>query len=537
MILGASGSRIVLRNETPHPLTPEVHHLAGAPNANLSGAPRSGRVFAFRSVAGSWSHVQTLVAADNRATGLVGDSEFFGFALAFDGNTAVIGSHGANLGGLASQWNYGAAYIFTRGGTEQPWAEIKRLDEFADPTATSNSGFGYAVDISGDRIVVGVHSGGSPFGVYKPGGARVYERDANGANQWGEVKRISPADGIPSDNFATSVAISGGLVMIGSPGPSQGSLVVRGYMEVHRRAAAAPTWSLIDRLAPGADTAADLFGQAVAIDGFTGVAGSAGDSVNSLGAATAGSARVYQFQYDLGPRLSIPVPDGLARQDTPFQFVLDPATFNDPVYPGPLTLSVSLANGSPLPAGAWLGFNPATGTFSGTPVAANRADYELQLKATNPLGTTVVSNTFRITVGGGGLDAAYAAWAAGKFPAGDLGNPALEATLWGQDADPDKDGNTNLLEMLFGLNPNLADHPQLVFTRISSIQSTLNFPLSTVFPADQVKVEWSTDLAVWSRTGVSITPDPTVAVIPRVTALITSPVPRTRIFVRVVAGE
>lgn len=29
LILGASGSRIVLRNETPHPLTPEVHHLAG----------------------------------------------------------------------------------------------------------------------------------------------------------------------------------------------------------------------------------------------------------------------------------------------------------------------------------------------------------------------------------------------------------------------------------------------------------------------------------------------------------------------------
>ena len=193
--------------------------------------------------------------------------------------------------------------------------------------------------------------------------------------------------------------------------------------------------------------------------------------------------------------------------------------------------------GSPLPAGGWLGFNPATGTFSGTPVAANRADYELQLKAVNPLGTTVVSNTFRITVGGGGLDAAYAAWAAGKFPPVDLGNPALEATLWGQDDDPDQDGNTNLLEMLFGLNPNLADHPQLVFTRISSIQSTLNFPLSTVFPADQVKVEWSTDLAVWSRTGVSITPDPTVTVIPRVTALITSPVPRTRIYVRVVAGE
>ncbi len=511
--------------------------LAGAPNANLPGAPRSGRVFAYRSAAGAWSHVQTLVAADNRTTGIAGDNEDFGFSLAFDGNTAVIGSHGANLGGQTSQWNYGAAYIFTRGGSELPWAEIKRLDEFADPTATSNSGFGYAVDISGDRIVVGVHSGNSPFGVFKPGGARIYERDFNGTNQWGEVERISPADGIPSDYFATSVAISGDLVLIGSPGPGQASTVVRGYMEVHRRASSAPVWSLIDRLPPGADTAFDRFGQAVAIDGFTGVSGAPGDSVNLLGATTAGSARVYQFQYDLGPRLALPVPDQLARQDTPFQFAVNPATFNDPIYPGPLTLSVALSNGSPLPAGAWLTFNPATATFAGTPVAANRGDYMLVLTATNPLGSKRVSNPFLISVSGGGLDSAYAAWAAGQFTPAELADPALEASVWGMNANPEGDSQSNLLEMLFGLNPKLSDQADLVFTRLSSTLSTLNFPRSTAFPADEAEVEWSTDLLTWSTTGVGLTPAAAVGGIERVTAVITSPVPRTRLFVRIVAGE
>jgi len=44
-------------------------------------------------------------------------------------------------------------------------------------------------------------------------------------------------------------------------------------------------------------------------------------------------------------------------------------------------------------------------------------------------------------------------WRPLYFSAGDLGDPAKEATLWGDDADPDRDGMVNLIEMATGSSP------------------------------------------------------------------------------------
>ena len=43
--------------------------------------------------------------------------------------------------------------------------------------------------------------------------------------------------------------------------------------------------------------------------------------------------------------------------------------------------------------------------------------------------------------------------AANHFSAEELGNPAHEATLWGEGADPDSDGRLNLLEFAQGTDP------------------------------------------------------------------------------------
>jgi len=198
-----------------------------------------------------------------------------------------------------------------------------------------------------------------------------------------------------------------------------------------------------------------------------------------------------------------------------------------------------LNDGSPLPPAGWLSFNPTTGVFTGTPTSSEGRDYSLQLVATNPLGSRVLSNVFRVyqNRSTGGLAAAYAGWASGKFPPATLSNPALEATTWGLNADPDGDGRSNVLEMLFGLSPTDADQPQVVFTRISSTQSTLSYPQSQLFPTDSVAVEWSTNGTTWSRTGVTFTPGTPVNGIVRVTALITSPTPLPRIYARIVTGN
>lgn len=517
--------------------------LVGAPGANLTNAPRSGRVFAFRMATGNpavWNLTQTIVALDNRASGLINDNEFFGSAIAIDGNTAVIGAHGANRAGSSAQWNFGAAYVQTRPDATGIWSEVRRLDEFADTEVKAYSGFGFSVDISGDTIAVGVHATTAPFGTIKPGRARLYDRNAGGANQWGLVQEVVPSDSLVSIHFGRSVAIANNLLLVGSPGGSEGTTDLRGFVEVVRRTpGASPTWQTIDRVTQSAPATADRYGHSVALDGFSGVAGANSDGANALNAATAGTARVFQFQYDLGPRLAIPVPDQLATQGSAFSYTVNAATFGDPVYPGQLTLSVQLVDGSPLPPAGWLSFNPATRVFSGTPTAAERRNYSLRLVATNPLGTQVTSNVFQIglpAVASPSLAQAYDAWAAHCFAAV-VANPALEASVWGQDADPDKDGSVNLLEMLFGLDPDQPDKVSLGFTRLSATQYTLTFPRDVDFPADQVRVEWSTNNVNWTRDGVALATQAPAAGLVLTTATITSPVPQARVFVRVVAGD
>lgn len=63
-----------------------------------------------------------------------------------------------------------------------------------------------------------------------------------------------------------------------------------------------------------------------------------------------------------------PLPDLSTVVTQPFSFTVPAITFGDPDG-DPLTFSANLANGQPLPA--WLSFNPATGTFSGTPSKAD----------------------------------------------------------------------------------------------------------------------------------------------------------------------
>jgi hypothetical protein len=296
---------------------------------------------------------------------------------------------------------------------------------------------------------------------------------------------------------------------------------------------------MIDRFMPSTtNTLSDRFGHSLAMDGFTAIAGASEDSANPLAAATAGSARAYQFQYDLGPRLTLQVPDQVAQLDTPFQFTVNPATFDDPVYPGTLTLSLGLSNGNPLPAGSWLSFNPVTGTFTGTPTAANHADYEFIITATNSLGSAIASNPFRIQVQGAAIDlaSAYATWAAGKFTSQELGNAALAATVWGMDADPDADGNSNVLEMLFGTNPKQADHGDFILTRLSSSQASFSFTRSSAFPVDSVHVQWTSDLAAWSGAGVVLNSQPVAGGNFKMTGTITLPSARAKVFGRVNVG-
>ncbi|TNI99448.1 hypothetical protein CF117_18745, partial [Aeromonas veronii] len=80
---------------------------------------------------------------------------------------------------------------------------------------------------------------------------------------------------------------------------------------------------------------------------------------------------------------------------TPFSFSLPSGSFSDVDTGDRLTLSATLADGSALPG--WLSFNPATGTFSGTPVNGDIGSISIRVNVTD-LNNASVSSTFTLTV-------------------------------------------------------------------------------------------------------------------------------------------
>lgn len=120
----------------------------------------------------------------------------------------------------------------------------------------------------------------------------------------------------------------------------------------------------------------------------TDAAGSSADQIFSVAIANSNDA----------PELANPLVDQDAKQGQAFSYQIPAGSFTDVDKGDTLNYAASLENGSPLPA--WLTFDAATGTFSGTPDSASVGSIALNLTATDQSGASV-ADSFTITVTGG----------------------------------------------------------------------------------------------------------------------------------------
>ena len=165
-----------------------------------------GRVYVFKRNQGgtnNWGLLKTLTSSD------ADYSDFLGTALAASGDILVVGATGDDQKGEDA----GAAYIFSKdqGGTDN-WGQVKKL--------VASDGviwdmLGNSVAIYSLTVVVG--SSRNPYMKDDPGAAYIFERDQGGLNNWGEVKKLTPADGAADDAFGRSVSIYADDVVIGAP--------------------------------------------------------------------------------------------------------------------------------------------------------------------------------------------------------------------------------------------------------------------------------------------------------------------------------
>jgi hypothetical protein len=230
----------------------------------------------------------TLLRASDRDHG-----DDFGFAVAVDGDTAVVGAY-----------DNGAAYIFVRDPAEpETWNEIAILRQ-SDATSDGDL-FGFTVAISGDTVVVGAEreDGGPGNPISNAGAAYVFERDQGGSGAWGEVAILRASDAQAMDYFASSVAISGDTIAVGAPYEDGGlgePVSDCGGVYIFERDAGGPdNWGEVKTLRASDREPSDRLGSSVALSGDTLVGGAkyedgdAGDPLVEYGAA-------YVFERDLG---------------------------------------------------------------------------------------------------------------------------------------------------------------------------------------------------------------------------------------------
>jgi RHS repeat-associated protein len=218
--------------------------VVGAYNATTAAGVGAGAVYIFGWNGISWEEETKLIGSDSAA----GDN--FGYSVAIDVNTVVIGAPNANIG---SATDAGAAYIFTRNGAT--WTQQAKL---AAAAAAVSDAFGRSVAIDGDTVAIG-----APFvaGADINQGA-VYVFTRSGVT-WSQQQKLSW--GFAGDNeFGCSVGVRGNRLVIGACGYDEWpNYIAQGYAFVYVRSGT--TWSQQARLFLTNRRNGDGFGASVAI--------------------------------------------------------------------------------------------------------------------------------------------------------------------------------------------------------------------------------------------------------------------------------
>lgn len=177
--------------------------LVGAPGRD-DVALDGGAVYVFERVAGVWTQTGLL------ASSALEYGDWLGYSVALDGEKALVGA----------PWTYndfgpalpGQAYVFELGPAG--WAETARLEVAA---AWAQDMFGWSVSLRGDVAVVGAPWAETLPGVLQTGLVHVYQRTSDLAQPWAKVATLSHPAPASYDSFGSAVSASDAGILVGVP--------------------------------------------------------------------------------------------------------------------------------------------------------------------------------------------------------------------------------------------------------------------------------------------------------------------------------
>ncbi|MBB5206869.1 InlB B-repeat-containing protein [Chiayiivirga flava] len=193
------------------------------------------------------------------ASGSGAEYDRLGTALAIDGDTAFIASTGAYSHGTR-----GAVLVLQRSGGI--WSETARL--LPDPSDDVES-FGQAIAVSGDTVVVSAPDAATAAGPDR-GAVYVFVRDGAA---WRRQARIDGGPGEFNAGFGSAVAVDGDVLLVGAPSTRVESIVSGAVIEFRRNG---ESWSQTALLPPGLPGPNQRFGASIVLDGSLAAIGAPG---------------------------------------------------------------------------------------------------------------------------------------------------------------------------------------------------------------------------------------------------------------------
>lgn len=227
---------------------------------DLGDASGSAYIFA-RNQGGpdAWGQVTKLTADD----GVAGDE--FGFPVWIAGELAIVGARNDDDHGTSS----GSAYIFARdSGGPDAWGQVAKLTA-SDGAAEDR--FGRAVAIGPNLAVVGAPRDDDAG--ERSGSAYVFARNQDGPDAWGELAKLTAPDAEAGDGFGAAIAIDGDLVLVGAHRDDDGGTDSGAAYLFGRNEGGSDAWGLIAKLKADDASAGDDLGYSVSIAGEHALAG------------------------------------------------------------------------------------------------------------------------------------------------------------------------------------------------------------------------------------------------------------------------
>jgi len=217
---------------------------------------------------GTWAQTQILLADDGQTF------DNFGSTASMDGNTLVIGAHGATVGTNPAQ---GAAYIFANhAGTFGQSGKVVADDGVA------YDNFGITTAIVGDTLFVGAATA-AIGGNNGQGAVYVYHLDNGTATQ---TQKLVADDGATNDEFGLSLAFDGTTLMVGA-------IFSGGTGAVYVFTSDGTSWQQQQRLSIDGISQFSYFGNAIALHDGEALIGADGENIGTD--TTVGAAYLFGF--------------------------------------------------------------------------------------------------------------------------------------------------------------------------------------------------------------------------------------------------